>query len=477
MKESKMEIQKPICNWHEATEDGIKKAFLQVEKKEELVKDKEGVIFLTDENTAIEFELQSRKAYGKSISSIELSESIVIKTKEDIDNLKSYLKSDAGKPYTSRTLSLAFYNDNELRHELQENLADLDLKYTVLNLKNLTNSRLSYLEAMQKELDKALKIDEIRVSIDRTSVEKNLRKFMFEFESPSKPISTGFENLDDALGCGGLRDGRLYAIGAISSLGKTTFALNVADNIASSGEDVIIFSLEMSTKELVSKSLSKIMLKMDHNNVKTAINITDKGEWEKDKESVELLNEAIKKYSDSAKHLHVLEGTGDIGVKEIRDYIDNFQRVGCLPRVVIIDYLQILHPYKDNFSDKQNIDKNITELKRISRDFNLAVIIISSFNRGNYLTEVSFESFKESGSIEYSCDVIIGLQLEIPEQVYDSSESGKKREILKAIKDAKLCYPRKVELIILKNRMYKAWSKINFEYYTKHDYFKEIPTK
>ena len=312
-----MGIQKSICNWHEATEDGIKKAFLQVEKKEkESAEDKEGVIFLTDENTAIEFEVQSRKASGEPIPNIGLSESIVIKTKEDISNLKSYLESDKGKLHTSRTLSLAFYNDNELRHELQENLADLDWKYAVLNLKNLTNSSLSYREAMQKELDKALKIDEIRVSIDRTSVEKNLRKFMLEFEYPSKTISTGFKNLDDALGCGGLRDGRLYAIGAISSLGKTTFALNIADNIASSGKDVVIFSLEMSTKELVSKSLSKIMLKIDNNNKKTAIDITDKGEWGKDKESVELLNEAIKKYSDSAKHLHLLEGTGDIGVRK-----------------------------------------------------------------------------------------------------------------------------------------------------------------
>lgn len=81
-----------------------------------------------------------------------------------------------------------------------------------------------------------------------------------------KPISTGFKNLDNILG-GGLYAG-LYIIGAVSSLGKTTFSLQIADQIATSGTDVLIFSLEMATNELIAKSVSRLTYKR-HRKTKT----------------------------------------------------------------------------------------------------------------------------------------------------------------------------------------------------------------
>ena len=66
---------------------------------------------------------------------------------------------------------------------------------------------------------------------------------------------TGFNKLDRAIK---ITDG-LYIIGAISSLGKTTFALQIADHVAESGRDVIIFSLEMSRKELIDKSICRMI--------------------------------------------------------------------------------------------------------------------------------------------------------------------------------------------------------------------------
>ena len=60
---------------------------------------------------------------------------------------------------------------------------------------------------------------------------------------------TGFNYLDDLLDCG-LFSG-LYIIGAISSLGKTNFCVQIMDNIAQAGHDVIFFSLEMAAEELI----------------------------------------------------------------------------------------------------------------------------------------------------------------------------------------------------------------------------------
>ena len=63
-------------------------------------------------------------------------------------------------------------------------------------------------------------------------------------------------------------------------------------------------------------------------------------------------------------------------------------------------------------TDKQAVDKNVLDLKRLSRDTGAAVLIISSLNRDNYMNPINNAAFKESGAVEYSCDVLMGLQFE-----------------------------------------------------------------
>ena len=84
---------------------------------------------------------------------------------------------------------------------------------------------------------------------------------------------------------------------------------------------------------------------------------------------------------------------------------------------MLIDYLQIVAPADMRATDKQNTDKAVLELKRISRDFKIPVIGISSFNRDSYKAgggvnqgKVSMTDYKESGAVEYSADVLIGLE-------------------------------------------------------------------
>ncbi|GHT42870.1 hypothetical protein AGMMS49921_09210 [Endomicrobiia bacterium] len=167
-------------------------------------------------------------------------------------------------------------------------------------------------------------------------------------------VKTGFNKFDEALG-GGLHGGRLYVIGAISSLGKTSFALNIADNIACTGRDVLILSLEMGKYELMTKSISretfKLCLKegMNINNYQafSALEIVDKSSYEKySKEKKEILKLAIDNYTKTkSKYIYISEGIGDTGVKQIRETIDNFKQLEHPTPVVIVDYMQILSPY------------------------------------------------------------------------------------------------------------------------------------
>lgn len=279
-------------------------------------------------------------------------------------------------------------------------------------------------------------------------------------------IPTGFKKLDSVLD-GGLYEG-LYIVGAISSLGKTTIITQIADQIAQAGTDVLIFSLEMARAEIMAKSISRHTLQSvlatggDIRNAKTARGITtgkryiDYSQTERD-----LINSSILEYSKYAQNIYISEGVGDIGAEQIRETVKKHTLFTGKTPVVIIDYLQILAPYSERATDKQNTDKAVMELKRISRDYKTPVIGISSFNRANYKEAVTMEAFKESGAIEYSSDILIGLQLKgAGKKDFDANEAKRKD-------------PREIELVILKNRNGRTGDSLSFNFYPLFNYFEE----
>lgn len=280
-------------------------------------------------------------------------------------------------------------------------------------------------------------------------------------------IPTGLDKLDRILE-GGLYEG-LYIIGAISSLGKTTLIGQIADQIADAGEDVLIFSLEMARSEIMAKSISRLtLLDVLQNNgniqdAKTTRGITTGKRYlnysntEKD-----LIQRSITSYGAYAENIYIHEGIGDIGVAQIRETVAKHISFTGKKPIVVIDYLQILAPADVRATDKQNTDKAVMELKRISRDFKIPVIGISSFNRANYSVAVSMEAFKESGAIEYSSDILLGLQLKgAGENNFNANEAKAKN-------------PREIELVVLKNRNGATGGKVVMEYYTLFNYFKEL---
>lgn len=302
----------------------------------------------------------------------------------------------------------------------------------------------------------------------QTSTAAHIQSFLDGIsDSVNTPyIPTGFTKFDTIMD-GGLYEG-LYIVGAISSLGKTTLITQIADQIAQSGTDVLIFSLEMARTEIMSKSISRHTLQSilesggDMRNAKTARGITTGKKYERySKTEMELIKTAVENYGAYADHIYISEGIGDIGVSDIREAVKKHIRYTGNTPVIVIDYLQILAPADVRATDKQNTDKAVMELKRISRDYKLPILGISSFNRENYSNAVTMAAFKESGAIEYSSDVLIGLQLKgAGTKDFDATAEKKKN-------------PREVELIILKNRNGRTGDKVLYNYYPMFNYFKE----
>ena len=323
-------------------------------------------------------------------------------------------------------------------------------------------------EAQQREVEEAIKEE-----YAKTSAASSMQDFLDGITASSNTpvISTGFYNLDAILD-GGLYEG-LYILGAISSLGKTTLALQLADNLAKQGQDVLIFSLEMAKHELMAKSISRLSFLLDENkmkrNAKTTRGITAGARYKNYSDAEKaLINKSLAVYKDYASHIYIHEGIGNIGVEKIKEVVQKHISITGNKPVVLIDYLQILAPFDMRASDKQNTDKAVLELKRLSRDNKLTVFAISSFNRESYKADggankgkVSMTDYKESGALEYSADVLLGLEF-IGAGSKDYSEKKEKQRD-----------PRQIRLVILKNRNGKAWESCEYKYFPLFNYFEE----
>ena len=246
----------------------------------------------------------------------------------------------------------------------------------------------------------------------------------------------------------------LVIIGAISSLGKTAFGLQIADNIAKGdaqhdGRDVLIVALEMGRFELMARSVSRETFEaVDYEKVPQSVAKTTReilngqGHELFNETDITAIRDAEAAYNRYGDHVFILEGMGNIGVAQIRGAVEKHVEVTGQVPIVVVDYLQLLAPDDPRATDKQNIDKAVLELKRISRDFRTPVLAISSFNRTNYQNPALMESFKESGAIEY-------------------------------VDEAKRKEPRRIEAVILKNRNGRTGERLNFSFYAAYNCFEE----
>ena len=263
-----------------------------------------------------------------------------------------------------------------------------------------------------------------------------------------KKIRTGFDKLDNLLS-GGLPNG-LITLGAIPSLGKTTFALQIADNMASmENTKVLFFSLEMTRFDIISKSLSRLSY-LDNDLRNYTFDDLLSNDEEIDYQPL------LSQYEPIANNLYTIDYIYDI--RDIEAFIRQFKDLHNDNNViVIIDYLQYIL-CGNNGNDKQVIDIITKRLKELAKELNICIIEISSLNRTNYSGNITMESFKESGSIEYTSDILMGLEY--------INNGANEREY-----EAKR-NPRKITLSVIKNR-YGALGKVNFDFYTPYHTFIE----
>ena len=190
---------------------------------------------------------------------------------------------------------------------------------------------------------------------------------------------------------------------------------------------------------------------------------------------------AIKEYSDFGRNIYLVEGMMDFGTATIRRRTEEYINIIGQKPVIFVDYIQVLAStnQKRSLTDKQMTDINVAELKRISRDFDVPLLAISSFNRDSYTLPVDKGSFKETGSIEYDSDVLIGLQYygwdySSGEKAKDGVRAERLRLLQAKNKEAgKKRKNQEIQLKVLKAR-FGTEDDCRFDFWPAFTFFKEV---
>lgn len=216
-------------------------------------------------------------------------------------------------------------------------------------------------------------------------------------------VSTGFPDLDNYLG--GLQKSDLIILAARPSLGKTSFALNIARNVASNGKCVGIFSLEMSREQLVDRLISS-EAGVDLWRIRTGRMRQDGSE--NDFTRIRDAMEALSKFDI------FMDDSPSPTVLELRAKARRLQAHSDLG-LVVIDYLQLIKGHAETESRVQEVSEISRSLKALAKELNIPVLAVSQLSRGVEMRHPAvprLSDLRDSGTIEQDSDVVMFIYRE-----------------------------------------------------------------
>ena len=227
------------------------------------------------------------------------------------------------------------------------------------------------------------------------------------WEGKADPVglSTGFPIIDHRTG--GLKGGQHVVIGARPGAGKTSMGLNIAQHVAMCGKNVMIFSAEMTRKELQIRAIS------EHSGIDSRVLSNNVRPDQLKKEFHGKLFSALSK----VKELPIwVDDKSNLRVSEIESKSRRMHREMGID-LIVVDYLQLLKPEGDAWSKEDAVARMSGGLKNLAKELTVPVLTMVQLNRnsetGNRRPGTS--DFRDSGSIEQDADMALLLYRNDPE--------------------------------------------------------------
>ena len=243
---------------------------------------------------------------------------------------------------------------------------------------------------------------------------------LYHQENPSDVtgVPTGYRDLDERTS--GMQEGDLIIVAGRPSMGKTAFALNIAEHVAVDNRlPVAVFSMEMSGTQLAMRLLGSVG-RLDQHKMRTG-RLTD-DDWNK-------LTNAVGKLHDAPMHI---DETPALNSLEVRARARRLHRQYGKLGLVVIDYLQLM---QGSGSSTENRATEISEISRsmkaLAKELRVPVVALSQLNRSLELRPNKrpiMSDLRESGAIEQDADLILFIYRD---EVYNPETADKgKAEII-----------------------------------------------
>ena len=235
---------------------------------------------------------------------------------------------------------------------------------------------------------------------------------LYEQEGNITGVSSGFTDFDEMTS--GLQPADLIIVAGRPSMGKTTFAMNIAENVAIKGDKpVAVFSMEMPGDSLAMRMMSSLG-RIDQHKVRTGK--LDDDEWPRLTSAINLL----------AETRLFIDDTPALTPTEVRSRARRLTREHGQLGLIVLDYLQLMQSPASGDNRVQQISDISRGLKALAKELDVPVVALSQLNRNleqrpNKRPVMS--DLRESGSIEQDADVIVFIYRD---EVYneDSPDKG-----------------------------------------------------
>jgi replicative DNA helicase len=298
---------------------------------------------------------------------------------------------------------------NELKNKLSSIEGPFNKDELIQNTERFLKERHVYktiVNVAEKFSDQTLNIEEILVDFEKAyniSLKENLGHWYFDdidshikdLTTIYKPIPTGWKFFDEKTE-GGLFPKTLTVFAGQVNVGKSIVLGNISTNMLLADQNVLLISLEMS-EFMYSKRISTQLTQIPHTDLKMFT--------EELKEQLDHIKKSI-----SSKLVVKEYPPKTVTVRHIDSFITKLKHKGFNPDIVVIDYINLIHPIAKNLNSYESVKEIAEHLRALAFKHNLPIVSATQLNRGSFNTaSPGMEGISESIGLAATCDVICSL--------------------------------------------------------------------
>jgi len=285
------------------------------------------------------------------------------------------------------------FNKEELIANTERFLKERFIYKTILNVADKFSDETFRIEDALVEFEQAYNIN-LTEDLGHWYFD-DIDKHIKDLVATYNPIPTGWKFFDDKCE-GGLFPKTLTVFAGQVNVGKSIVLGNIAANMVMEDKNVLLVSLEMS-EFMYAKRISSQLTQIPHGDLKTFTNeLKDQLTDIKKKLSSKLI---IKEYPPKS-----------VTVRQIDSYVTKLKHKGFVPDIIVIDYVNLIHPIAKNLNSYESVKEICEHLRAMAFKHSIPIVSATQLNRGSFNTaSPGMEGVSESIGLAATCDVMCSI--------------------------------------------------------------------